>query len=350
MHGKHANVLVWSALLGFLFAKPQQSKTSFLTVYDGCFGRQHSTTPHMSRLSFGSVVQVGGTRGLQSSNAILPKGMPRTQLQALSDSESGMLAGIAGFTIALSLLISSVYVVVPGTVGIVTTLGSVERPQLPGLHFKAPWISDLNTIDTKTLLCASENTVPTAEGLNVQLDVSLLYHVSPEEAANLYKNVGVGFEGTVVAPTLRSAVRNLTAETSVKTLYSAGRKELRDTLQKELEAKLTPRGIVLEDVLIKSLTLPKQLSDAIEVKLQKEQEAAQMQFVIQREQQEAERKVVEAKGQAEFNRIIQQSLSPEYLKFRGIEATEKLAGSQNSKIVVIGSGKDGLPLILGGNN
>jgi len=264
---------------------------------------------------------------------------------SISEGRPSPLASL--LSVILLVAASSAYVVNPGTVGIVTTLGNVEEPQLPGLHFKTP-VSTVNTIDTRTLLCPSENVVPTSEGLNVELDVSLLYHVEPDEAAQLFKSVGEQFETTVVAPTLRSAVRNLTAETSVKTLYSAGRKELRDALQQELEAKLKPRGIVLEDILIKSLRLPKQLSDAIEVKLQKEQEAAQMEFVIQREQQEAERKAVEAKGQAEFNRIIQQSLSPEYLRFKGIEATEKLAESKNSKVVVIGSGKDGLPLILGG--
>merc|ERR1712167_305167 len=115
----------------------------------------------------------------------------------------------------------------------------------------------------------------------------------------------------------------------------------------ELRAKLTARGIILEDVLLKGIKLPKQLTDSIELKAQAEQESARMEFVLSKEKQEAERKKLEASGIAAFQRIVSEGISPQLLQWKGIEATEKLAQSTNSKIVVMGNTKDSLPVLMG---
>merc|ERR1712118_249200 len=121
-------------------------------------------------------------------------------------------------------------------------------------------------------------------------------------------------------------------------------------LMEELKEKLSPRGIVLEDVLLKGIKLPKQLTDAIELKAQAEQESARMEFVLSKEKQEAERKKVEAAGIYAFQKIVSEGISTQLLQWKGIEATEKLAASKNSKIVVMGNSKDSLPVILSSSN
>merc|ERR1711998_817549 len=184
------------------------------------------------------------------------------------------------------------------------------------------------------------------EGLNVELDVSLLYHLELSKVHDIYLRLGEAFEETLVLPELQSAVRGLTSEVSAKALYTSGRTEIHDKLQKELESKLAPRGIILEDVLLKGIKLPKQLTDAIELKAQAEQESARMEFVLSKERQEADREKVEASGISAFQKIVSEGISEQLLQWKGIEATEKLAQSTNSKVIVIGNSKDSLPVLL----
>merc|ERR1712146_690148 len=191
-----------------------------------------------------------------------------------------------------------------------------------------------------------ENIVLTQEGLNVELDVSLLYHIDLLKVRDIYLQLGEAYEETLIMPELQSAVRGLTSEVSAKALYTSGRTEIHDKLHKELTEKLTARGIVLEDVLLKGIKLPKQLTDAIELKAQAEQESARMEFVLSKERQEADRKKVEASGISAFQKIVSEGISSQLLQWKGIEATEKLAESTNSKIVVMGNSKDSLPVLL----
>jgi regulator of protease activity HflC (stomatin/prohibitin superfamily) len=201
-------------------------------------------------------------------------------------------------------------------------------------------------MNLKTQLLLSENHVPTQEGLSVQLDVSLLYHLEEEKVLPLYLNLGVDYEKNLILPELQSAVRGFTSEVRAQALYTSGRTEIRDKLKTELISKLQPRGIFLEDVLLKGIKLPQQLIDAIELKAQAEQASARMEFVVSKEKQEAERKKVEASGIAAFQRIVSEGISPQLLQWKGIEATEKLAESSNAKIVVMGNTKESLPVLL----
>merc|ERR1712070_986892 len=128
--------------------------------------------------------------------------------------------------------------------------------------------------------------------------------------------------------------------------YTSGRTAIRDKLFQELTSKLKPRGIILEDVLLKGIKLPTQLTDAIELKAQAEQESARMEFVLSKERQEADRKKVEAEGISAFQRIVSEGISAQLLQWKGIEATERLANSQNSKVIVMGNSKESLPVLL----
>jgi len=254
---------------------------------------------------------------------------------------------IAAAALATFLLANSLTVVSPGTVALQETFGNVNpTPLEAGLHIKNP-LTNLRTFSVKTVLAEEENFVPTSEGLTVELDTALLYRLDPAKAASIYLSVGERFSETIIKPEVRSIVRGLTSEAEAKALYTSGRGEIQRKLKVELSEALGRRGIIVEDVLLKAVKLPDQLSKAIELKAQSEQEAQRMEFVLQKEKQEAERKKIEAQGIADFQKIVSDGISPNLLKWKGIEATEKLAKSENAKVVIMGNGKDSLPVILG---
>jgi len=203
-------------------------------------------------------------------------------------------------------------------------------------------------MSTQTQQVKEAAEVPSQEGLTMDLEASLLYRLDPDKAAEIYRTVGRDYEGTVVEPQIRSAIREITASYDAKALYSSEREKIAQEISDQF-AKLTKdRGIITESVLLRKIGLPPIVANAIQEKLRREQEAEQMKFVLQKEQQEAERKRIEAQGIADFQRIVAAGISPQLLEWKGIEATEKLALSPNSKIVVIGNPKSGLPIILGG--
>lgn len=175
---------------------------------------------------------------------------------------------------------------------------------------------------------------------------SRLFRLNPEKAGELYSQIGKDYIDVVIKPEAASATRGLTSESAAKDLYTSGRSTIQDALNKELSEKLGPRGIIIEDVLLKDIHLPQQLTEAIEAKVRAEQESQRMQFVLAKEKQEAQRKAIEAQGISDFQRIVSTGISDELLRWKGVEATEKLADSCNSKIVIMGNGVDGLPVIL----
>ena len=247
--------------------------------------------------------------------------------------------------IVISMVCEMFFVVPPGMVGVVITLGKVQAFD-SGMHLRFPFVSHLELFSAKTQLLQEKNVIPTKEGLSVELDTAVLYRLDASKAADLYRQVGSNYVSVLLQPEAQSAVRGLTSESEAKALYSSGRNIIQDALKEELQLKLGPRGIVIEDVLLKDIGLPSQLSKAIEMKVQAEQEAARMEFVLQKEQQEAQRKAIEAGGIADFQRIVSEGISPELLKWKGVEATEKFADSPNTKIVIVGSDSNSLPVIL----
>jgi regulator of protease activity HflC (stomatin/prohibitin superfamily) len=201
--------------------------------------------------------------------------------------------------------------------------------------------------DARTQELKEVMNVPSKEGLSVELEISLLYSLSFENANKIYKTVGEDYVEKILIPQFRSVVRGVTSKYEARSLYTAEREQLSREMETELSKLVKPRGITLEAAPLRQIILPPGLTNSIEEKLKSEQESQRMEFILAREKQEAERKRIEAKGISDFQTIVSQGLSDQILRWKGIEATEKLANSQNSKVIVIGSGKDGLPIILG---
>jgi prohibitin 1 len=188
--------------------------------------------------------------------------------------------------------------------------------------------------------------VPSKEGMTVQLEISALYHLNPEKAAEVYKSVGENYVEVLLEPQFRSVARGVTAGYEAKALYTSEREMLAQILLTDLEKLVEPRGITIESTPLRRIGLPPGLQASIEAKLQAEQQSQQMQFVLTKEKQEADRKRIEAQGISDFQNIVARGISEQLLRWKGIEATEKIAQSPNTKVIVIGAGKDGLPLIL----
>jgi len=237
-------------------------------------------------------------------------------------------------------------VVPAGTVGVVDFFGTVSENTLKaGINLVNPFARVVK-FSIKTEEIKEVMDVPSKEGLSVQLEISVLFHLNPEKAAEVYKTVGENYVQVILEPQFRSVARGVTAGYEAKALYTSEREMLAQTILKDLEVQVEPRGITIEKTPLRKVGLPKGLAAAIEEKLRMEQESQRMQFVLQKERQEADRKRIEAKGISDFQNIVSKGISEQLLQWKGIEATEKLSGSQNTKVVIIGGGKTGLPLIL----
>jgi prohibitin 1 len=256
----------------------------------------------------------------------------------------------SGFIVALFIAVLQCWTIIPaGHVGVIDFFGNVsDRTLKPGVNVVNP-LANVIKFDARTQEIKEVMNVPSKEGLGVELEISLLYSLSFENANKIYKTVGEDYVDKILIPQFRSVVRGVTASYEARALYTAEREQLAKLMEEELSKLVKPRGITIEAAPLRQITLPARLTESIEEKLKAEQESQRMQFILQRETQEAERKRIEAKGIADFQEIVSKGISEQLLKWKGIEATEKLAGSSNTKVVVIGSGKDGLPLILGGD-
>ena len=249
--------------------------------------------------------------------------------------------------IALVLLFNCVSRIVTGNVGVLTLFGRVTGQTLTeGLHFINP-LKTVNEMSIRSVTVKESASTPSSEGLMMSLDTSLIYHLNPDRAADVFQKLGPKYEDVVVENTLRSAIREATASHSANALYSGERDAVARQIYEKLVSELTPRGMVVENVLLRDIQLPMALKQSIEAKQQAEQEALAMNFRLQKETQEAARKRIEAQGIRDFQQIVAQGITPSLLEWKGIEATEKLAESSNSKVVVVGNPKNGLPLILG---
>ena len=255
-----------------------------------------------------------------------------------------------GLIVAIIIAVMQFWTIIPaGHVGVVDFLGNVSDNTLkPGINLVNP-MATVVKFDARTQELKETMNVPSKEGLTVTLEISLLYSLSFEYANRIYKTVGENYVETILVPQFRSVVRGVTANYDAKALYTAERETLASRIETELSKLVKSRGITLEAAALRQITLPPGLTASIEEKLKADQESQRMQFVLLKESQEAERKRIEAKGIADFQDIVSKGISEQVLKWKGIEATEKLAASPNTKIVIIGSGKEGLPIILGGD-
>ena len=258
------------------------------------------------------------------------------------------LVGLALTAVILVILLfASVARVESGHVGVLTLFGRVTGEVLPeGMHLINPFKSNTQ-MSIRTQEIKESASVPSSEGLVINLDTSLIYHLNPDKAAEVYQKIGPKYANVLIEPNLRAAIRESTASHSANALYTGEREVVAKQIFEQLNTTLTGRGFIIESVLLRDIQLPATLKASIESKQQAEQEALAMNFRLQKEKQEAERKRIEAAGIRDFQQIVAQGISPALLEWKGIEATENLAKSSNSKVVVIGNSKNGLPLILG---
>lgn len=220
----------------------------------------------------------------------------------------------------------------------------------PGFHVKAPW-NDLIRFDVAETKAEEQMDVLDKNGLSITVDISVRFYPKFLKIGDIYERFRLGYINTLVIPEVRSTVRQVMGRFTAEEIYSTKRSEVENAIQTETAHVLgnETNNVTMTALLIRSINLPDKIKQAIESKLQQEQEALAYQFRLDKEKSEAERKRIGAEGESAANKIINNSLTPALLKMRGIEATLKLAESPNTKVVVIGQGDGGLPLILGNN-
>lgn len=239
-------------------------------------------------------------------------------------------------------------VVDAGKVGVKSRFGVVQDKELePGFHWLG-FLSSVTEINIKTQHEQENAMIPTSEMLNLNLQTSLNYRVNPAFASQIYKSIGIDYFKNYVEPHLRSSIREVTSGLSAHDFFSGKRDSIALEIKNRLKDKVESRGFIIEDVMLKEITPPRSLTDAIERKQAQQQEAEAMKFRLERERLEAERKEIEAKGIQKFQEIVKRGIDENLLAWKGIEATETLAKSSNSKIIIIGNkSTNGMPLVIG---
>lgn len=218
----------------------------------------------------------------------------------------------------------------------------------PGLHAKAPW-NEAYVYEVSESKEEESMDVLDKNGLSISVDVTVRFYPLFDRIGYIHEKFNKTYVQKLVIPEVRSSVRQVMGRYSAEEIYSTKRGEVENAIETETGKILDQNSIVMSALLIRSINLPTQIKQAIENKLEQEQEALAYTFRLDKERSEADRKRIAAQGEADANRIINSSLTPNLLKMRGIEATLELAKSPNAKVVVVGSGKDGMPLILGNN-
>ncbi len=267
-------------------------------------------------------------------------------------------ARIGGLVLILiGVLTACVIQIEAGHIGVKKLFGKIQPDVLTsGLHFINPLL-DVEKLDVKTQNYtmsgvhdegqkASDDAIRvlTADGLEVTIDLSVLYKVIAADAPRLLQETGVSYEDKIVRPITRTRIRDNAVYYDAIALYSTKRDEFQQRIFKNIENDFKSRGLLLENLLVRNITLPQSVKLTIEQKINAEQDAQKMQFVLQKEKQEAERKRVEAQGIADYQRIISESLTDRQLQYEQIKAQLELAKSQNAKIIVMGKGNT--PVIL----
>ena len=223
-----------------------------------------------------------------------------------------------------------------------------EPPMGEGFHIVAPW-NKVFVYEVRQQELFEKMKVLSSNGLEIQIDASAWYEPVYNELGNLHQSLGQGYLQRVIQPAIRSAARSVVGRYTPEQLYSSKRDVIQDEIYEETKKILDKQYVQLNEVLVRDVTLPDTIKEAIERKLKQEQESLEYEFRLVTAEKEAQKVIIEAKGKAESNRILSASLTDKILQDKGIDATIKLSESQNTKVIVIGGGKDGLPLILGNN-
>jgi regulator of protease activity HflC (stomatin/prohibitin superfamily) len=272
------------------------------------------------------------------------------------------IAQLAGAIILIAgIVIQSIVMIDAGQIGVKVLFGKVQNEVLgSGLHFINP-LMEVRSLDVKTQNYTMSGTndegmktgddairVLTADGLEVTIDLTVLYKLLPSEAPKLVRETGVDYTDKIVRPLTRTKIRDNAVYYDAISLYSTKRDEFQSRIFKSIEDDFKVRGLVLEQLLVRNITLPQSVKATIEQKINAEQDAQKMQFVLLKEKQEAERKRVEAQGIADYQRIINIGLTSQQLQYEQIKAYLELAKSPNSKVIIMGKGNT--PVILDAKN
>jgi len=254
------------------------------------------------------------------------------------------------------ILLLNIFVVIPaGYTGVQVLFGKVRDNELSsGLHIVNPLV-DIKKMSIRTeeytmsmahgegqRIGADQISALTNEGLPIDLDITVFYHLQEDKASDVYKDLGLNFQEKIIRPEIRSTIREVVARYDAKDVYSEKRAEVSSEIQKRMEETINPRGIIIEQVLLRNVTLPAKLSASIQEKLQAEQDAQKYDFILEKEKKEAERKRVEAEGQRDAQRIINESLSSKYLQYLYIKELKDRQGT-----IYVPTGNDALPLFKG---
>jgi prohibitin 1 len=237
--------------------------------------------------------------------------------------------------VAAAISLQSCTVVRQGEVGVKRTFGKYsDQVFTSGLKGFNPFSSTIVKVSSQTNNLEVQIDIPSKEGLTIRSEVSILYNVEPKKAPDLLRNVGLDYENTLILPVFRSAVSDIGSKFYAKDMHSGNRADIEKAIKVLMTETIKDKGIYIESVLLKSIQLPKTLSKAIEEKLEAEQQAQRMEFVLLEAKQEAQRKRIEAEGVRDANSIIAQGLTNPILQFKNIEAWLKLSESNNSKVII----------------
>lgn len=262
-----------------------------------------------------------------------------------------MVMGIVGL-IFVVMFGSSMFVTInPGQKGVLfkTLAEGLDKDYVygQGLHVIAPW-NDMIVYDVKETETFEKMEVLSRNGLSIKIDLSILHHPVQDKIGYLHDNIGKNYLEKIIKPAVRSVTREVIGNYLPEELYSTKRTEIEQEIYDQTNEIVADKNINLPAIYIRDVTLPQTLKTAIEQKLKQEQESLEYEFKIDKARKEAERKEIEANGIAKFQKIVNQTITPQLLKWKGVEATQEIAKSSNAKVIVIGNGDGDLPIILGG--
>ncbi len=237
--------------------------------------------------------------------------------------------------IIITLFVSSCAVIRQGEVGVKRKFGKLSPQTIEaGATAFNPFTTTIIRLPIRTVNVEIQSNLPSKEGLNVQSVISILYHIQKEEAANIIENIGTDYERVLIRSVFRSASADVCSRFFAKDMHTVKRAQIEQEIQERMQELLTGRGFEIEAVLLKTIQLPPGLYMAVEDKLEAEQEAQRMEFVLQRERLEAQRRKVEAEGIRDAQKILQEGISPQIIQWQSLEAFKELANSPGSRVII----------------
>ncbi len=263
-----------------------------------------------------------------------------------------IIIGVVALILFLVLTNTTFLTIKPGEKGVLFKrfTGGLDKTHIygEGFHMIMPW-NNMYIYDTRIKESFEKMEVLSKNGLNIKIELSYRYYPQADKIGDLHEKIGKNYQEYIIKPEIRSSTREVIGKYLPEELYSTKREAIQDEIFEQTKKALNEKYITLDAILIREVSLPQTLQNAIENKLKQEQESLEYEYRLEKERKEAERRIIEAEAKSRANNILNKSLTDKILRDKGIEATIKLSESPNAKTIIIG-GKDGLPLILGGGN